>query len=75
MSLFDKATDLREGAVDKVDHMVLDDMLVKTIIRAGEQKDRVNRKLEEKGSRYRIVGIEVDDVIPPKVVFITGVSP
>jgi hypothetical protein len=66
-----KASDLSGHTVDKVDHMVLDDLLVKTIMRVSEQKDRVNKMLEGKGSDYRIVGIEVDDRIPPKVVFIT----
>ena len=75
MSLLDKAANLSGKAVDKVDHMVLDDMLVKTIIRCGKQKDRINRMLEEENSPYCISGIEVDDTMPPKVVFIIGTSP
>ncbi len=71
MSLFDKATDVSGKAIDKVDKMVTDELVAKTIIRAGEQKQRINKLLQEKGSDYRIIGIELDDTIPPKVVFIT----
>jgi len=71
MSIFDKAADVSEKAVDKVNRMVTDDLIAKTIIRVAEQKQRINKLLQEKGSDYRIIGIEVDDTIPPKVVFIT----
>jgi len=75
MSILNKAANLSGKAVDKVDHMVLDGMIVKTIIRCGEQKDRINRMLEEENSPYCISSIEVDDTLPPKVVFIIGKSP
>lgn len=71
MSIFDKAADVSEKAVDKVNRMVTDDLIAKTIIRVAKQKQRINKLLQEKGSDYRIIGIEVDDTIPPKVVFIT----
>lgn len=71
MSLFDKAADVSGKAADKVDKLVTDELIAKTIIRVSEQKQRINKLLQDKGSDYRIVGIEVDDTIPPKVVFIT----
>ena len=46
-----------------------DDLIVNTIIRVAKKRDRVNRLLEEKGCEYRITGIEVENSIPPKVVF------
>ena len=65
MSLLNKAADVSGKAADKVDKMVTDELIAKTIIRVAEQKQRINKLLQEKGSDYRIVGIELDDTIPP----------
>jgi hypothetical protein len=73
MSLIDKAKELSGQAVEKVGESVSDlggdDLIVNTIIRVGEKRDRINRLLEEKGCAYRITGIEVENSVPPKAVF------
>lgn len=74
MSLIEKAKQISGQAVDKVGETVGelggDDLIVKTILRVTAKKDRVNQKLAEHGSAYRITGIEVENNLPPKVVFI-----
>ncbi len=69
MSLIDKAKELSGQAVEKVGDLGGDDLIVNTIIRVAEKRDRVNKLLEEKGCDYRVTGIEVENGIPPKVVF------
>ena len=49
MRLIDKAKELSGQAVGKVGDWGGDDLIVDTIIRVGEKKDRINRLLEEKG--------------------------
>ena len=44
-------------------------LLVNSIIRGSEKKERINKLLEEKGCDYRIVSIDVDNGIPPKTSF------
>jgi hypothetical protein len=73
MSLIDKAKEISGQAVEKVGETVGDlggdDLIVNTIMRVGEKKDRINQLLEEKGSAYRITGIDVENSVPPKAVF------
>jgi hypothetical protein len=73
MSLVDKAKELSGQAVGKVGETVGDlggdDLIVNTIIRVGEKKERINRLLEEQGCDYRITGIEIENSVPPKAVF------
>ena len=73
MSLIDKAKEISGQAVGKVGETVGDlggdDLIVNTIIRVGEKKDRINRLLEEKGCDYRITGIDIENSVPPKAVF------
>ena len=76
MSLIDKAKELSGQAVEKVGESVSDlggdDLIINTIIRVAEKKERINRLLEEKGCDYRITGIEVENSVPPKAVFSVG---
>ena len=69
MSLIDKAKELSGQAVEKVGDLGGDDLIVNTIIRAAEKKERVNKLLEEEGCDYRISGVEVENGIPPTVAF------
>ena len=73
MSLIDKAKELSGQAVEKVGESVSDlggdDLIVNTIIRVAEKKERINRLLEEQGCDYRITGIDVENSVPPKAVF------
>ena len=69
MSLIDKAREISEQAVEKAGDLAGDDFMVNAIIRAVSKQDRVNELLKEKGSDYRISGIDVENSIPPKVSF------
>lgn len=73
MSLIDRAKELSGQAVEKVGETVNDlggdDLIVNTIIRTSEKKDRVNALLEQNGSPYRVTGIEIENSVPPKAVF------
>ena len=73
MSLINKAKELSGQAVEKVGESVSDlggdDLIVNTIIRIAEKKERINQLLAEQGCDYRISGIEVENSIPPKAVF------
>jgi len=83
MSLIDKAKEISGQATDKAKELSGqaaemasdlggDDLIASTIIRATAKKDRVNTILEERGCNYRVTGIEVENAIPPKIVFSVG---
>ena len=69
MSLMDKAKELSEQAVEKAGDLGGDDLMVNVIVRGAKKKDRINKLLQEQGCDYRISGIEVENSIPPKLVF------
>jgi hypothetical protein len=80
MSLIDKAKEMSGQAADKAKELTGqaaemagdlggDDLIVNTIIRSAEKKERINKLLAEKGYDYRIGGIEIENAIPPKAVF------
>ena len=69
MGLIDKAKELSSQAVEKVGDLGGDDLVVNAIIRAANKQERMNKLLEEKGSKHRVTGIEVENGIPPKIVF------
>ena len=66
MSIIDKAKELSGQAVKKAGDLGGDDLIVNTIIRLVEKKERINKLLEEQGCDYRISGIDVENGIPPK---------
>lgn len=69
MSIVDKAKELSEQAISKINDLGGDDLIVTTILRVVDKEERLNLRLAEQGSPYRITGIEIDNMIPPKVVF------
>ncbi len=69
MSIIDKAKELTGQAVEKAGDLGGDDLIVNTIIRLAEKKERINKLLEEQGCDYRISGIDVENGIPPKASF------
>jgi len=73
MGVIDKAKELSGQAVgqvvEKVGDLGGDDLMANTIMRGAEKQRRVNAILEEKGCEYRICGFEVENSIPPKIVF------
>lgn len=69
MSIIDKAKELSGQALEKAGDLGGDDLIVNTIIRLAEKKERINKLLEEQGCDYRISGIDVENGIPPKASF------
>ena len=69
MRIIDKAKELSGQAVEKAGDLGGDDLIVNTIIRLAEKKERINKLLEEQGCDYRISGIDVENGIPPKASF------
>ena len=69
MSILDKAKELTGQAAEVAGDLGGDDLIVNAIIRAVDKRERVNKLLEEKGSDYRVSGIDVEVGIPPKVAF------
>jgi hypothetical protein len=69
MSIIDKAKDLTGQAAEMAGDLGGDDLIANAIIRAVDKQERVNNLLEEKGSNYRVSGIDVEVGMPPKVVF------
>lgn len=59
-----------EQAAEKFGDLGGDDLIVNAIIRAANKKERMNKLLQEQGSKYRVTDIEVENGIPPKIVFI-----
>lgn len=58
-----------EQAAEKVGDLGGDDLIVNAIIRASKKQERMNKLLEEQGSKHRVTGIEVENAVPPKIVF------
>jgi len=73
MGLVKKAKELSGQAVgqavEKVGDLGGDDLIANAIIRGAQKQRRVNEILERKGCDYRISGFEVENSIPPKIVF------
>ena len=69
MSIFDKAKEISAQVIDKTVEFSSDELIAKTIIKAVEKQEKVNKILEEKGSNYRVNDIDLQMGIPPTVVF------
>jgi len=59
-----------EQLAEKVGDLGTDEVTVSAIIRAANKQGRMNKLLEEKGSDLRVTGIEIENAVPPKAVFI-----
>lgn len=59
-----------EQMAEKVGDLGADEVTVSAVIRAANKQDRMNKLLEEQGSDLRVTGIEIENAIPPKAVFI-----
>ena len=70
MSIIGKAKDAANQVVDNAKEKVLgDDLIADLIIKYGSKKEHINEILQEKGSDYRIGGMELEMGLPPKVNF------
>jgi len=65
-----KAKEISGQVHAKANEIAGDDLVAEAIVRAADKLQRVNEILEAKGCAWRIDGIEVENGIPPKAVFI-----
>jgi len=70
-----KAKEISGQVHAKANEIAGDDLIAEAIVRAADKLQRVNTLLEGKGCAWRIDGIEVENGIPPKAVFILGPAP
>lgn len=69
MSIFDKAKQVKQKVTDSITEFSSDEAIANTIIKAVEKQEKVNLLLKEKGSNYRIGGIDIGMSLPPSVSF------
>jgi len=69
MSIFEKAKELSNKVSESVTDFSSDELIAKTIIKAVEKQENVNALLKDKGSKYRVSGIDLEMGIPPTVSF------
>jgi len=69
MSLFDKAKALSSKAVEKIADFSSDELIADTVMKAVEKQEKVNFILQQRGSKYRVSGMDLEMGVPPKVVF------
>lgn len=69
MGILDKAKELSGKVSESVTSFSSDEVIANTIIKAVEKQERVNAILKEKGSNYRVSGIDLGMGIPPSVTF------
>jgi hypothetical protein len=69
MGILDKAKEISGKVSESVTSFSSDEVIANTIIKAVEKQERVNAILQEKGSNYRVSGIDLGMGIPPSVTF------
>lgn len=69
MGLMDKAKGLSDKVMEKAVQFSSDELIADTIIKAVEKQEKVNKALEQRGSKYRVADINLQMGIPPTVEF------
>ena len=69
MGILDKAKGLTEKLSDSVSEFSSDEVIANAIMKAVGKQEKVNALLKEKGSNYRVSGIELQMAIPPTITF------
>lgn len=70
-----KAKKISHQVHAKANELAGDELVAEAIVRAADKLERVNAMLESKGCAWRIAGIEVENAIPPRAVFILAPEP
>ena len=65
----EKGKELSGKASEKMRAFDSDAIIADTVLKAVEKQEKVNSILKEKGSNYRVDGIELSMGIPPTVAF------
>jgi len=69
MTLFDKAKELSDKVMDKTQEFSSDEIIADTIIVAMKKQEKVNAILKQRGSNYRVSGVDLEMGVPPKMIF------
>ena len=69
MGILDKAKELGDKVNESVTSFSSDETIANTVIKAVEKQEKVNEILKEKGSNYRVSGMDLEMGIPPSVTF------
>ncbi|MCF6322859.1 MAG: hypothetical protein L3J89_00810 [Gammaproteobacteria bacterium] len=69
MTLFNKAKELSGKVMDKTMEFSSDELIADTIIMSMKKQEKVNAILKQRGSNYRITGVDLEMGIPPKMIF------
>lgn len=69
MGILDKAKELTSKVTESVTEFSSDEVIANTIIKAVKKQEKVNAILKEKGSNYRVSGIDLEMGIPPTISF------
>lgn len=69
MTLFDKAKELSGKMMDKTVEFSSDEIIADTIMAAMKKQEKVNEVLRQRGSNYRVNGVDLEMGVPPKVIF------
>ncbi len=69
MALFDKAKELSGKVMDKTMAFSSDELIADTIIMSMKKQEKVNAILKQRGSNYRITGVDLEMGVPPKMIF------
>ncbi len=69
MALFDKAKELSGRVMDKTVEFSSDELIADTIILSMKKQEKVNAILKQRGSNYRVAGVDLEMGVPPKMIF------
>ncbi len=69
MTIFDKAKALSGKMVDKTLEFSSDELIADTIILSMKKQEKVNEILRQRGSNYRVSGVDLEMGVPPKMIF------
>jgi len=69
MTIFDKAKELSGKVMDKTIEFSSDELIADTIILSMKKQEKVNEILRQRGSNYRVSGVDLEMGVPPKMIF------
>ncbi len=69
MTIFDKAKELSGRVMDKTVEFSSDELIADTIIMSMKKQEKVNAILKQRGSNYRVSGVDLEMGVPPKMIF------
>ncbi|MFT4998351.1 MAG: hypothetical protein ACJA0M_000533 [Chitinophagales bacterium] len=69
MGILDKAKEITDKVTNSVTEFSSDEAIASTVMKAVEKQEKVNAILKQRGSGYRVSGIDLQMGIPPTITF------